>query len=89
MPDKNNDAPATSMDECFETSLVKKRTPSANPKAETIASISPKVMIGSDGLSTVSILFTSLKTAIKNLVIAILWQIVELEVNEESWLRIQ
>jgi hypothetical protein len=71
MPHNNSDAP--SIDECFETSLVKKRTPNANPKAEIKASISPKVMIGSDEVFTsLSIMFTSLKTAIKNPVIAIM-----------------
>ena len=73
MPDNKSDAPATSIDGCFETSCVKKRTPSANPKAETMASISPKVMIDSDEIfTTLSTMFTSLKTAIKNPVIAIM-----------------
>jgi hypothetical protein len=46
MPDINKDAPATSNAECFRRSLVKKSTPKANPSAEIIASISPKVTIG-------------------------------------------
>lgn len=36
--------PATSIDECRETSLVRKRTPIPNPNADSIASISPKVI---------------------------------------------
>ena len=53
MPDNKSDAPATSIDECFKTSFVKKRTPNANPKAETMASISPKVMIVSDEVAQI------------------------------------
>lgn len=65
------EAPATSMDEYKETSFVKNRTPIANPRAERIASISPKVIM-IDGIVTIvcmlvpSRTFASLATAIKN-----------------------
>jgi len=42
-PETNNEEPATSSGEWIETSLAKKRTPIANPNADIIASISPKV----------------------------------------------
>jgi hypothetical protein len=47
-PEISIEVDATSMDECLETSLVRKRTPNANPNAESIASRSPKVMINGD-----------------------------------------
>ena len=40
-PEINIDAPATSIDEYFIASLVRKMTPPAKPKAESIASTSP------------------------------------------------
>lgn len=40
-PAKNNVAPATSIGACTETNLVRNNTATANPIAETIASISP------------------------------------------------
>src|SRR5689334_25439601 len=40
-PEVNIDAPATSIDEYFIASLVRKMTPPAKPKAESIASTSP------------------------------------------------
>lgn len=42
MPDRNIVAPATSIEEYLDTSLLRKSTPIANPKAEIIASASPK-----------------------------------------------
>ncbi len=42
MPDRNIEAPATSIEEYLDTSLLRKSTPIANPKAEIIASASPK-----------------------------------------------
>ena len=47
-PEVNIDAPATSIDEYFIASLVRKMTPPAKPKAESIASISPKPIITGD-----------------------------------------
>ena len=44
-PEINMEAPATSMGEYKETSFVENRTPIANPNAERIASISPKVIM--------------------------------------------
>ena len=64
------EAPATSIDECRETSLVKKRTPIANPKAEKIASISPKVINVDGDVITVPILLSS-RTSPASLAIAI------------------
>lgn len=47
-PEISMEVAATSMGECLETSLVRKRTPNANPNAESIASRSPKVIINCD-----------------------------------------
>lgn len=44
-PEISMEVAATSIDECLRTSFVRKRTPNANPNAESIASISPKVII--------------------------------------------
>lgn len=67
--------PATSIDEYLKTSLLRKRTPTANPNAESIASISPKVIIAdnkNDGGSCYCLnivrlpILASLATAINN-----------------------
>jgi hypothetical protein len=57
-PEISMEAPATSIEECSETSLVRKRTPIPNPNAERMASISPKVISvdGSGGVITVCML---------------------------------
>jgi hypothetical protein len=47
-PEVNIDAPATSIDEYLKVSLVRKSTPTAKPKAERIASTSPKLIIIAD-----------------------------------------
>lgn len=67
------EVPATSIDECSETSLVRKRTPIPNPNADSIASISPKVISvdGSGDVMTVCMPFNvcvpiSLNMEIKN-----------------------
>src|SRR5215212_2862570 len=54
-PEVNIDAPATSIDEYFIASLVRKMTPPAKPKAESIASTSPKpitIADNDDGFAT-------------------------------------
>ncbi len=48
-PEISIEEEATSIDECFDTSFVRKRTPNANPNAESIASISPKVILNVSG----------------------------------------
>lgn len=67
------EVPATSIDECSETSLVRKRTPIPNPNADSIASISPTVISvdGSGDVMTVCMPFNvcvpiSLNMEIKN-----------------------
>ena len=59
-PATNIEDPATSIDECIETSLVKKRTPIANPRAERIASISPKVIIIDEDRYVITSVFDTL-----------------------------
>jgi hypothetical protein len=44
-PEISIEEAATSIDECLETNFVRKRTPKANPTAESIASKSPKVIL--------------------------------------------
>src|SRR5919205_784929 len=53
-PEVSIEAPATSKDECLIVSLVRKMTPPAKPKAERIASISPKLIIITDDFATVA-----------------------------------
>lgn len=43
-PEISIEEAATSIDECLDTSFVRKRTPNANPNAEKMASKSPKVI---------------------------------------------
>jgi hypothetical protein len=44
-PEISIEEAATSIDECLDTSFVRKRTPNANPNAEKMASKSPKVIL--------------------------------------------
>ena len=44
-PEISIEEAATSIDECLDTSFVRKRTPKANPNAESMASKSPNVIL--------------------------------------------
>jgi hypothetical protein len=48
------------MDECFNTSLLRKRTPIAKPDAEKIASISPKLIIDDNEDADIAIIVSML-----------------------------
>lgn len=48
-PEISMEEDATSIDECLDTSFVRKRTPNANPNAESMASISPMVILNVSG----------------------------------------
>ena len=59
-PEVNIEAAATSIDECFKTSLLRKRTPIAKPNAERIASISPKLIIDNNDVVFIAVSYTHL-----------------------------